>query len=579
MLDLAKLDLDLRAKLREVWGYPDFRSVQLDIIHSVCSGRDTLGLMPTGGGKSLTFQVPALLAGGVCLIVTPLIALMDDQVNALRRRGILAHAIHSGIRQQECDAAYQNCYRGASKFLYVAPERLATEGFLRWLDQIRVSMLVVDEAHCISQWGYDFRPSYLTIAAVREHLPRVPVLALTATATPAVAADIMAQLHFAKPNVVSTSFARPNIAYIVRPTCDKRRQLLRIFEAVPGSALVYCLSRKGCRELAEFLTDNGYSADYFHAGLEAEVKQRKQREWTLGQTRIMVCTNAFGMGIDKPDVRVVVHVTPPSSLEAYFQEAGRAGRDGKKSYAVFLWDNAADAAALRRQVTLRYPSRDFCCELYTTLCNQHSVGVGSGAGYRVEFNSERWSFANTRNSRQVAAALELLKNAGLMRYEPDATLHSRIMARLERGAMRSLEHNHPELREVLWATLRLYEGLWSEWVEVDEEEIAYVAECDRQRVYSDLLALKRHGALDYNPAKHTSFLLWLCDRPEPNNIQIAAAIYEQRLEADRERAESIIEYCQTDSVCRGRQLLAYFGQRAEADCGICDVCVGRKRKA
>ncbi|MBQ2321051.1 MAG: ATP-dependent DNA helicase RecQ, partial [Bacteroidales bacterium] len=441
--------------LKKFWGYDSFRSIQLDIIRSVGSGRDTLGLMPTGGGKSITFQVPALAMDGVCIVVTPLLALMKDQVQTLRKKGILAHAVNSSLTHDQMLAAYDNCIFAAAKFLYLSPERLSTELFLLKLKQMRVSMLVVDEAHCISQWGYDFRPSYLKIAEVRKLMPNVPVLALTATATPRVADDIMSRLEFRHPNLFSMSFARHNLAYVVRVAEDKEQQMVRILRSVPGSAIVYVRSRKRTADYAAFLRSQGFSAGFFHAGLSVKEKDKRQEEWTKGDMRVIVCTNAFGMGIDKPDVRVVIHIDPPESIEAYFQEAGRAGRDGLKSYAVLLWSDA-DAAKLRRNVTTRFPPIDFVVNVYNSICNARQVGLGEGEGHVEEFNLEKFCKETSRQIAQTAGALAILEAAGYMAFQPNVQLQSRLMFRVERGRLYGVEEAYPHLATVIKAVLRSY---------------------------------------------------------------------------------------------------------------------------
>ncbi len=402
--------------LKQYWGYDAFRPLQPEIIESISTGHDTLGLMPTGGGKSLTFQVPALAKEGICIVVTPLVALMKDQVENLRKRGIAARAVFTGMDYNEILVAFDNCIYGAYKFLYLSPERIATQLFKEKVVQMQVSMIVVDEAHCISQWGYDFRPPYLGIARIRRLVPDAPVLALTATATPKVVDDIMDKLAFKEKTVFRKSFARPNIAYIVRHADDKEQQMMHILNRVPGTAIVYVRSRKRTREYAELLQLNGFSVDFFHAGLPRKEKDRKQQEWTDGQTRIIVCTNAFGMGIDKPDVRVVIHIDPPDSLEAYFQEAGRAGRDGHKSYAVFLW-NKHDENKLTRNLAAAFPDKNEIFDIYDMLCDFFEVGVGSGSGTLCDFDIGKFCKVFHKSITVAHNSLKILTNPGYKNYK------------------------------------------------------------------------------------------------------------------------------------------------------------------
>ena len=453
--EVVEIEMDKYLQtLKQYWGYDAFRPLQPEIIQSIGDGRDTLGLMPTGGGKSITFQVPALTIDGVCIVVTPLIALMKDQVMGLRRRGISAAAVYTGMSFDQMNVAMDNCIYGACKFLYLSPERLATDFFKEKLCYMKVGLLVVDEAHCISQWGYDFRLSYLNIAEIREHIPNVPVLALTATATPDVANDIMTRLRFRQPNLFTKSFARPNIAYIVRKTGDKEQQMIHILNSVGGSGIVYVRNRKRTREFAEFLVANNINADYFHAGLSAEEKDRRQQSWTEGRTRVIVCTNAFGMGIDKSDVRIVIHMDAPDSLEAYFQEAGRAGRDGKKSYAVFLW-NDDDPPKLRRNVTNSFPPIDEIKKIYNSFCNCNEIGVGYGEGFSTTFDIGKFCTIFHYSLTAVHYAFDLLDNAGYLDYEKEKDLPSRLMFLIGRDRLYAIERSYPQLDATIKATLRL----------------------------------------------------------------------------------------------------------------------------
>ena len=560
------------AILKTYWGYDSFREMQPEIITSVSSGHDTLGLMPTGGGKSLTFQVPALAMDGICLVVTPLIALMKDQVANLRRRGILAVALHSGLTRDEMTVALDNCLLGGGKFVYLSPERLATELFLVKVRQMKVCMIVVDEAHCISQWGYDFRPAYLNIADLRNELPGVPVLALTATATPRVVDDIMQRLRFSEPRVFRKSFARPNIAYIVRPTEQKEEQLIRILSKVPGSSVVYVRNRKQTREYAQLLAANGISAAYFHAGLPAAEKDRIQKAWTDNAVRVIVCTNAFGMGIDKPDVRTVVHMMAPDSLEAYFQEAGRAGRDGRKAYATLLWSKA-DEAKLRKSVADAFPPIEFITKVYQTIGNYYTVAVGSGCGMVHDFDIGRFCQECHLPIIAVNSSLAILGNAGYIDYQANVEMQSRMIFIIDNRELYTIQLQYPDLDITIKTVLRLYTGLFSEYVAIDEERIARRCGKTRQQIYEDLQALTRMRVARYMPARKTSQLTWLDDRQRPGDLIIRPEVYGQRRDDLSRRVESVIAYCTNDTDCRSRQLLDYFGERHADDCGHCDVCL------
>ena len=564
--------------LRRYWGYDEFRPLQPEIIMSIGSGRDTLGLMPTGGGKSLTFQVPALAKEGVCVVVTPLIALMKDQVQNLRRRGILAAALYSGLTHDEIMVILDNCALGACRFLYVSPERLTSQFFQTRVSQMDVSMIVVDEAHCISQWGYDFRPSYLNIAELRDLLPDVPVLALTATATPKVVDDIMNRLRFAKPNLFKKSFARKNIAYMVRRCDNKEAQMLNIMGKVPGSAIVYVRNRKRTREYAEFLQRSGISAAYFHAGLSTKDKDAIQAAWTENKIRIIVCTNAFGMGIDKPDVRLVIHMDAPDSLEAYFQEAGRAGRDGKKAFAVFLWSDN-DKSKLRRTVTNAFPPKEEILSVYNKLAYMYSIGVNSGEGTTVEFNMGEFCKAYKKSMLTTHYALNILTNAGYINYQEEAEFASRLIFLMQRHELYNVQMAHPELDIVIKCLLRSYTGLFMEYAVIDENLIAKRCNITRQELYERLKELTRMRVLLYNPQKRCSYLTWTVDREEERFFHLSPEVYDDRKQEAQERSESVIEYCERDDMCRSQLLLRYFGEKNSASCGHCDVCLNKKRRS
>lgn len=563
--------------LKQYWGYDDFRALQLDIIESIGSGRDTLGLMPTGGGKSITFQVPALTMDGVCLVVTPLIALMKDQVDNLRRRGIQAKAVYSGLTNDEITVALDNCILGGNKFLYISPERLASDIFKTKLRQMKICMIVVDEAHCISQWGYDFRPSYKNISEVRQMKPEAPVLALTATATPDVVDDIMATLAFKKKNVFQKSFRRDNIAYMVRHTESKEEYMLKILQRIQGTAIVYVRSRKKTWETARYLNAQGIPTAFYHAGMTIRDKDQVQKDWQAGIARVIVCTNAFGMGIDKPDVRVVIHLDAPESIEAYFQEAGRAGRDGKVAYAVMLW-SGYDASKLRRAKTNKYPSEDDIKAIYNSLCNSETIGLGSGRGHVCEFDIEKFCDTYKYWGMTVHSALNILTNAGYIDYQEEIDMQSRVIFIVERGELYNIQMAHPELDIVIKALLRLYTGLFTEYAIINEETIARMCQTTRQDVYEKLKALARLKVIIYNPQKHTSLVVWTQERIHENELTLPHSVYRDRKDDTERRTTAMIDYCERNDMCRSQMLLEYFGEDDTQPCGHCDICNARKKE-
>lgn len=559
--------------LKEYWGYDSFRSIQADIIRSIGEGRDTLGLMPTGGGKSITFQVPAMTMEGVCLVITPLIALMQDQVNGLIHRGIRAAAIYSGMSYNEMNIILDNAIYGHCKFLYVAPERLSSDSFRIKLRQMNVSLLVIDEAHCISQWGYDFRPSYLKITDIFEDLypERPPILALTATATPKVVDDIMARLEFRTPNSLTASFVRPNLAYIVRDTQDKVGEAIGMLRRTTGSAIVYVGKRASTSEYANIFNSQGISALPYHAGMNAKQKKDYQEQWTKGKVRVMVCTNAFGMGIDKPDVRLVIHMDVPSSLEAYFQEAGRAGRDGNKAYAVLL-NGQRDITVLEQKVRNAFPPREKILEVYNAIGDTMVIGVDSGEGVLQELNLGLLCKNFHLSTLQVHYSLQILKNAGYLEYEADADFPPRVMFLLDGQELYDIRLHNPELNIVIESLLRRYEGLYTKYVQIDEYLIAKLCNIQHQELYERMLKLSRLGVILYNPAKHMSYVYWLQDRVRDKYLTLPNEVYADR-EADlRSRVSSVINYLQNNTECRTIQLVRYFGQTATKSCGMCDVC-------
>lgn len=563
--------------LHQYWGYPDFRGIQRDIIESIGAGKDTLGLMPTGGGKSVTFQVPALAAEGVCIVVTPLIALMKDQVQHMREKGIDAQAIYSGMTHGEILKTLENCAYGHVKLLYVSPERLGTDLFMGKLGGIRVSFITVDEAHCISQWGYDFRPSYLKIADIRSLKPDAPVLALTATATPKVADDIQEKLRFRKKNVFRMSFDRKNLAYVVRTTTNKPAEMVHILNSVDGSAIVYAYTRKHVRLIAEFLNEQGIKATFYHAGLDPSVKDQRQKDWQQGVTRVIVATNAFGMGIDKPDVRLVIHADCPESIEAYFQEAGRAGRDGRKAYAVLLYDGS-DKRTLKKRVSDSFPPKDYVRNVYEHLAYFFQIAIGEGRGRTCEFRLQEFCIAYHMAGVLVDSSLRILQRCGYILYEVDPHNSARLKFLLNRQELYLLDNLSPTEDHVITALFRLYCGLFSDYVYIDESLVAKTAGTDQQHVYIILRNLSKRRIVDFIPQRKTPYITYLTDRVDGSDVVIPREAYETRKKQYEKRIGAMLEYATNDEVCRPRQLLHYFGESTIHDCGQCDVCLSYRNR-
>lgn len=558
--------------LHQYWGYPDFRGIQKEIIESIGAGKDTLGLMPTGGGKSLTFQIPALAQDGVCIVITPLIALMKDQVDHLRHQGIPAAAIYSGMHRDAIVATLENCVLGGTRLLYISPERIGSDIFQVKLRHMKVSFITVDEAHCISQWGYDFRPSYLQIASIRRLVPEAPVLALTATATPEVVDDIQERLGFKVKNVFRMSFERKNLAYVVRQTEDKDAEMVHILQSVPQTAIIYCRSRKRTKDVAQKLTEYGISATWYHAGLEPAVKDQRQNDWQNDRIRVIVATNAFGMGIDKPDVRVVIHLDCPSSLEAYFQEAGRAGRDGRKAYAVLLY-NGSDRRTLQKRVEDTFPPKEYVQTVYEHLAYFYQIGVGSGAGCTFEFPIDRFCTTFKHFPTRANAALTLLQRAGYIDYEQNPDTQARIRFLLNRDDLYRLDALSDKENEVVTALLRNYGGLFSDYGYVDESYIAQEAGLDRNQTYTVLVNLSKKRIINFIPRKNTPIVRYRSDRIDGADIVLDRSVYEDRKAQFVKRIHSVIDYAQNGRICRSRQLLRYFGETKSVDCGQCDVCL------
>lgn len=561
--------------LREYWGYDDFRGIQREIIESIGAGRDTLGLMPTGGGKSITFQVPALASEGICVVVSPLIALMKDQVYHLTRQGIRSAAVYSGMSREEIIATLENCIFGGIKILYVSPERLSSDLFQNKFRKMNVSFITVDEAHCISQWGYDFRPTYLQIARIRQLKPDAPILALTATATPKVVKDIQKQLAFKEENVFQMSFERKNVAYVVRKTENKREELVHILSSVGGCSIVYARSRKRTKEIADILKSNGISSTFFHAGLEPSVKDERQNAWQNDEVRVIVATNAFGMGIDKPDVRLVIHYDCPDSLEAYFQEAGRAGRDGNKSYAVLLYNNS-DSRKLEKRIADNFPEKQFIIDVYSNLAYFFQVGVGSGKGYTFDFDIDLFSRTYKHFPVVVDAALKILENAGYIHYETDPDAKARVRFLLQRNELYRLDNLSPHEECVITALLRCYGGLFTDFVYIDEGLIAKEADLDKQQVYLNLRALGQKRIIQFIPTKKIPLITYMQHREAEEYLVIPPEVYEERKQQFAHRIQTMKLYATNDEICRSKQLLYYFGETDAGDCGQCDVCIEHK---
>ncbi len=562
--------------LQKYWGYSSFRPLQEEIIQSVYDGKDTLGLMPTGGGKSLTFQVPVMAMKGICLVVTPLIALMKDQVDNLKERGIKAVAVYSGMSREAIITTLENCIFGDFKFLYVSPERLNSDIFLIKLRAMNVCLLAVDESHCISQWGYDFRPSYLNIAEIRKHLPDVPVLALTATATKDVVADIQEKLLFEKTNVFHKSFERKNLSYVVRYSENKIAELINILKSVDGAAIVYVRSRKGTKEIADSLVKNGINASHFHAGLSHEVKNLKQNQWKDNTCRVIVSTNAFGMGIDKPDVRLVIHMDLPNSLEEYYQEAGRAGRDEYKSFAIVLW-NKQDTINLKKRISDTFPSKKHILRVYECLANYYQVAAGSGYGLVLDFNLMEFCNNFRLSVLQTHHALQILDMAGYIEYTDEVDNRSRLKFRVYRNELYTLNLSD-DYDQLIHVILRNYTGVFTDDVYIDEAFLGAKINKTRQEVYDMLITLAKSKYINYVPQKKTSFIVYTTSREENQFVQIPKTVYEKRRSRFKKRIDSMIEYVERNDICRSRLLLNYFDESKTKNCGICDVCL-QKTKA
>ncbi len=561
--------------LKEYWGFDDFRGIQREIITSIGEGRDTLGLMPTGGGKSITFQVPSLARQGLCLVITPLIALMKDQVANLRSRNIKAAAIYSGMKHADVITTLENCIFGDYKFLYVSPERLTSEIFLKKIRKIEVTLITVDEAHCISQWGHDFRPAYRQISQIRTLFPSAPVLALTATATAEVITDIQQQLSFKEANVYRMSFERKNLTYIVRNTENKAQELLHILSKVEGSAIIYTQNRKKTQEVAEFISANGITAEYYHAGLSATVKDEREERWKSGKSRVMVATNAFGMGIDKPDVRLVIHTDLPSSIEAYFQEAGRAGRDGNRAYAVALY-NSADNRTLKKRISDNFPDKEYIRSIYEHICYYYKMALGDGLNCTFEFSLSDFCRVYHFQSLQTDSALRILTRMGYLEYVEEMEYASSIRFIIGRDELYQLHEGSADTEQLITSILRTYCGVFSDSVYIDERLLNKITGITRHRIYEILVTLAQRRVIMFKPSKKTSLITFSRQRVLPEELRFEKEVYDERKESFEKRIHAMMEYALRTDKCRSSILLGYFGEKEANDCNTCDVCVGNK---
>jgi ATP-dependent DNA helicase RecQ len=557
--------------LKKYWGYDSFRPLQLEIIESIYNNIDTLALMPTGGGKSITFQVPALAKEGCCLVITPLIALMKDQVENLRERGICAEALYSGMSFKDQEQAINNIIYGGGKFLYISPERLLTRNFMSYLDYINISMLAVDEAHCISQWGYDFRPSYLRIIELREKFPKVPILALTATATPSVVKDIQKKLGFSKKNVFKKSFERKNLIYRVRFSENKDADLLSLVNCCKGSMIVYVRSRRRCVEISNYLTIKGIKSTYYHAGLSPQKREEAQALWMSNKVRLVVATNAFGMGIDKPDVRLVIHLDIPDNIESYFQEAGRAGRDEKKSFAVLIYNNT-DIKNLKKRISDNYPPKDLIRKCYESVCNYFQLAVGTGEGQIFPFDLIDFCDKFKFNAIQAYSSLKILQSCGYIELTDELNNSSKLTFTMDRDDLYRFRIQNQEVNDIILFLLRNYTGIFTTYSRINEKEIARKLNITPKEVYDILVDLSKRKIVSYIPRKKTPYLIFTTVRHPKSYLKIKKEVYSKRKELFKRKIDYIISYATSEHECRSIFLIKYFGQKDIKKCGECDVC-------
>ena len=563
----------IRSILKQYWGYDEFRPLQEDIVLSVLEGKDTLALLPTGGGKSICFQVPGLAKEGICIVISPLIALMKDQVENLKKRGIKAGAIYSGLSNHEIESLLSNCaYGDTIKFLYVSPERLKTDLFINYLQRMKVSMFAIDEAHCISQWGYDFRPPYLQIAEIRNHFPDVPVLALTATATPEVVKDIQHRLAFPEENVFQKSFKRDNLSYMVVKEENKMGRMMRVINHYPGTGIVYVRNRRKTKEIAEYIAAHGVTADFYHAGLTSDVRDAKQNDWMSGKTRVIVSTNAFGMGIDKPDVRWVIHLDIPDTIEAYFQEAGRGGRDLLLSTAVMLYDDG-DIKELKEGFERSYPPISFIKNAYKELCNHYQIAIGEGENKSFAFHLEEISRKLKVKPVELFNAINFLEKLGVMMVSEDGKKHSVVMMNMQSDDLEAFYKLHPEREEIIKLLLRSYGGIFTNYIRISEEELSRRAEVEVNEVMKQLREISQLGVFHYIPRTKTPQISFLVNRVDENYLYFSEAIYKTRKDMAKKRLEAVLSFVESTEQCRSQLLLAYFGEKKSEKCGGCDVCL------
>ncbi len=568
--------MEIHNILVKYWGYSSFRPMQEDIIQSVLNGRDTLALLPTGGGKSICYQVPALAMEGICVVISPLIALMKDQVENLKDRGIKASAVHSGMHPREIDIAINNSVFGDLKFLYVSPERLKSPSFRQNLSSMNVCLLAVDEAHCISQWGYDFRPPYLNIAEIRPLINDAPVLALTATATNEVIVDIQEKLEFKEKNVLRKSFERKNLSYVVFHEEDKGGRLLKIVGNVKGSGIVYVRNRRKCREVSDFLNNNGIKATFYHAGLEARTREYRQDEWMKDKKQVIVATNAFGMGIDKPSVRFVVHFDLPDSTEAYFQEAGRAGRDGKRAYAVQLYEEA-DIRNAKQNLAVSFPEAEVIRSIYNAIGNYYQIPLGGGKDQQFDFDLQDFSTRYRMNTASVFSALKILEKEGYILLGSELENPSKVMFSIEHNELYTFQVENPAYDPFIKLLLRSYGGIFTEFVRINEKELAKRADTTDEKIRSALAKMQKMGLLIYIPATSSPQLLMISDRIDSKAMNLSGENYSKRKKAALKRMQSVLDYIQSSNHCRSQMLLKYFGETGAQRCGLCDVCLDRNK--